>query len=128
MTLTPGIYRGGSPAEFGLWRLRPDGVWLFCMPVEGSVWRRAADQSGDGLIRLGDAPADPPAVVDLALTQQPGARVRAIAHGVEAEFVRTSGGAWCSQPPIDGKEWHHSADLTVLEVLPDRYDSAANPS
>ncbi len=53
---TPGIYRGGSPAEYGLWRLRPDGVWLFAMPVEGSVWRVAGDQSGDNLIPLGDLP------------------------------------------------------------------------
>jgi hypothetical protein len=53
--LKPGIYRGGSPAEYGLWRLRADGVWLFCMPVAGSVWKRAGDQDpGDSLIMLVD--------------------------------------------------------------------------
>lgn len=51
----PGIYRGKSSAEFGLWRKRPDGVWLFCLPVHGSVWEVAADQSGEGLTQLVDA-------------------------------------------------------------------------
>lgn len=50
----PGIYRGGSAAEFGLFRLRPDGVWLFCMPVAGETWKVAGDQSGDKLILLVD--------------------------------------------------------------------------
>lgn len=52
--MKPGIYRGGSAAEFGLWRLRQDGVWLFCMPVVGSTWKVAGDQSGDKLILLVD--------------------------------------------------------------------------
>ncbi|ROR76075.1 hypothetical protein SAMN06295974_3777 [Plantibacter flavus] len=53
--LVPGIYRGGSAAEFGLWRLRADGVWLFCVPVAGAVWKRAGDQDpGDSLILLVD--------------------------------------------------------------------------
>lgn len=50
-----GIYRGQADAEFGLWRLRPDGTWLFCMPVAGATWKRAADQNpGDKLILLVD--------------------------------------------------------------------------
>lgn len=53
--LKPGIYRGGSPAEFGLWRLTDRGVWLFCMPVAGATWKRASDQDpGDKLILLVD--------------------------------------------------------------------------
>jgi hypothetical protein len=53
--LKPGIYRGGSAAEFGLWRLRQDGVWLFCMPVVGSTWKVAGDQDpGYDLIMLVD--------------------------------------------------------------------------
>lgn len=53
--LKPGIYHAGSPAEFGLWRLCPNGVWLFCMPVAGATWRRAFDQNpGDKLIMLVD--------------------------------------------------------------------------
>lgn len=51
-TRRPGIYRGLSPAEFGLWRLRRDGVWLFCLPVAGEMWKVAADQSGEGLTPL----------------------------------------------------------------------------
>lgn len=53
--LKPGIYRGGSSAEFGLWRLTSKGVWLFSMPVAGSVWKRAGDQNpGDKLMLLVD--------------------------------------------------------------------------
>lgn len=52
--LKPGIYRGGSPAEFGLFRLRADGVWLFCTPVAGATWKVASDQSGDKLTLLVD--------------------------------------------------------------------------
>lgn len=53
--MKPGIYRGQSPAEYGLWRLREDGVWLFCMPVAGATWKRAGDQDpGDKLILLVD--------------------------------------------------------------------------
>ncbi|MCI4659717.1 hypothetical protein [Cryobacterium zhongshanensis] len=51
----PGIYRGLDGAEFGLWRLRKDGIWLYCAPVFGAYWRRAADQNpGDKLIMLVD--------------------------------------------------------------------------
>jgi hypothetical protein len=51
----PGIYRGESAAEFGLWRLRADHVWLYCAPVAGAVWKRAIDQNpGDKLIMLVD--------------------------------------------------------------------------
>jgi len=54
-TLKPGIYRGGSPAEFGLWRLTASGIWLFSMPVADATWKRAADQNpGDKLILLVD--------------------------------------------------------------------------
>jgi hypothetical protein len=53
--LKPGIYRGGSAAEFGLWRLTDRGIWLFAMPVEGYRWKRAGDQNpGDSLILLVD--------------------------------------------------------------------------
>ncbi|MFF2053754.1 hypothetical protein ACFVU2_19275 [Leifsonia sp. NPDC058194] len=53
--MKPGIYRGGSPADFGLWRLNQYGVWLFCVPVAGETWRRADDQDpGDDLILLVD--------------------------------------------------------------------------
>lgn len=52
--MKPGIYRGQSPAEFGLYRLRADGVWLFCSPVLGSTWKIAFDQSGDKLTPLVD--------------------------------------------------------------------------
>lgn len=53
-SMKPGIYRGGSPATFGLWRLREDGVWLFSMPVKGSAWVVAEDQSPDKLTPLVD--------------------------------------------------------------------------
>lgn len=53
--LKPGIYRGQSPADFGLWRLNGYGVWLFCVPVAGETWKRAGDQNpGDSLILLVD--------------------------------------------------------------------------
>ena len=45
----PGIYRGGSNPIFGLWRLRQDGIWLFCVPVEGKTWVIADDQTGANL-------------------------------------------------------------------------------
>jgi hypothetical protein len=48
----PGMYKGLSDPQFGLWRLRSDGVWLFSVPVEGQVWRIARDQTGRGLSKL----------------------------------------------------------------------------
>lgn len=52
--MKPGIYRGRSAADFGLWRLNTYGVWLFCVPVAGEVWKRAGDQNPTDLIMLVD--------------------------------------------------------------------------
>lgn len=58
--LKPGIYRGKSSAEFGLWRLRQDGRWLFCVPVLGREWKRVEVTPEDAakLIPLVDGPTE----------------------------------------------------------------------
>lgn len=43
MDLVPGIYRGQSAGCFGLWRLCPNGQWLFSVPVKDNVWKRVSN-------------------------------------------------------------------------------------
>ena len=51
----PGLYRGGSSVEFGLWFLKRDGTWLFSMPLGGYTWQRSntmPDDKGEPLTLL----------------------------------------------------------------------------
>lgn len=88
------IYRGKSPAGFGLWRQSHPGKWLFSTPVRGAEWRATPPPNPDDptspgdLIRLVDLiePSQTSVFVERMLTEARVERTREIIELVTNEL------------------------------------------